>query len=659
MALQHVPARARHADRGRPDAWRADLPGRGRAGAALSGHDRVERPDGVRPAADGRAGPRGPRVPLRARTPVHRGRAGLRDDARRPLRARARAREPVRRRATLARGACRARLDRRAPRALARSGRSASHAGRARRSRGRRPVRRRSRATARRSSAGRSSTRIPRCRTPHARSSASRRRSPATRRSRSRFARAATQLVPLTQELPDSAYRSAEHRAAVKAIELRSMLTAPLVVRGRTLGALTFGWKRERAFDNEDVELAEQLARRVALAIDNGALYQETHGERERLSALVRQLPLGVLIAEAPSGREVLANARAEEILGAARSTEAGAPHVAIVAQALEGASVSDRELVLRRADGSRGVISISAEPVRDAGGRIVAAVATLFDMTEQRRREETLSFLAEASAVLTQSLDFTKTLDDLIRLAVPRLADWCSIDLLEHGQVRNVGVANVDGATAELVRERPARRSRRRAGSDRRGVGDPHGAIGADDGDPRRAARGRLRRRRPAADAAPTRGHSVLVDHGAAQGSRTHARRPDAGRGRVGAPVLPGRSHHRRGSRPARGARHRQLAALRGAARDRAHAAAEPASGDARAAAGHGDRRALPGKRGGRRGRGRLLRRLAGGRRIRAGDRRRRGKGPGRRRVDRPDPPCDARRVALRELPHSRAARW
>ena len=36
-----------------------------------------------------------------------------------------------------------------------------------------------------------------------------------------------TQLVPVTQELPDSAYRSDEHRAAVKAIELRSMLTAP------------------------------------------------------------------------------------------------------------------------------------------------------------------------------------------------------------------------------------------------------------------------------------------------------------------------------------------------------------------------------------------------------------------------------------------------
>jgi serine phosphatase RsbU (regulator of sigma subunit)/PAS domain-containing protein len=263
-----------------------------------------------------------------------------------------------------------------------------------------------------------------------------------------------TQLVPVTQDLPDSAYRSAAHREAVRQIELRSMLTAPLVVRGRTLGALTFGWRHERAFTPDDVELAEQLARRVALALDNGALYQEAHGEHERLSALVRQLPLGVLIAEAPSGREVLANARAEAILGKARSTDAGAPHMASVARALAGDSVSDSELVLRRADGSLGVVSISAEPVRDAEGAIVAAVATLFDLTEYRRREETLSFLAEASEALTQSLDVTKTLADLVRLAVPRLADWCSIDLVEHGRIRNVGVANVDGEAARDVRD-------------------------------------------------------------------------------------------------------------------------------------------------------------------------------------------------------------
>ncbi|MEO9176578.1 MAG: SpoIIE family protein phosphatase, partial [Gaiellales bacterium] len=263
-----------------------------------------------------------------------------------------------------------------------------------------------------------------------------------------------TQLILHTQDLPDSAYRSEAHRAAVKQMGLRSMLTTPMIVRGRTIGALTFGWRLAREIGPEDVELAGQLARRVAVALDNGALFEEVHAERERLSALVRQLPLGVLIAEAPSGREVLANARAEEILGVSRSSDALAPHLGFVRQALEGRSVSEGELVLRRADGSRGVISISAEPVRDAAGTIVAAVATLFDLTEHRRREDTLAFLAEASEVLSRSLDSTTTLTDLVRLAVPRLADWCSIDLREHGRIVNVAVSNVDASAARLVGE-------------------------------------------------------------------------------------------------------------------------------------------------------------------------------------------------------------
>ena len=184
------PGRPRHPDRGRPDARRADLPGRGRAGAALPGHDRVERPDRQRPAADGRAGSRCTRVPLRARAPVHRGGACLRDDARRPLRARARACAPVRRRAPLAGGAGRARLDRRAPRALARPGQRRFARWPSSRSR-RSPTSASSiSCTARGSSVARSSTPIPRCRTPRARSSASHPRSAATRRWRSRSARA-------------------------------------------------------------------------------------------------------------------------------------------------------------------------------------------------------------------------------------------------------------------------------------------------------------------------------------------------------------------------------------------------------------------------------------------------------------------------------------
>ena len=51
------------------------------------------------------------------------------------------------------------------------------------------------------------------------------------------------QVVPSTEDLPDGAYRSPEHRVAVQTVGIRTMLAVPMVVRGRTLGALTFGWQ--------------------------------------------------------------------------------------------------------------------------------------------------------------------------------------------------------------------------------------------------------------------------------------------------------------------------------------------------------------------------------------------------------------------------------
>ena len=116
---------------------------------------------------------------------------------------------------------------------------------------------------------------------------------------------ATTQLVPLTGDLPESAYRSPAHRAAVVAIGLRSMLSAPLVVRGRTIGALTLGWRRGRAYAGMDIGLAEQLARRVALAIDNARLYEV---QREIAHTLQQGLLPGTL--PQPAGIEIAARYR-------------------------------------------------------------------------------------------------------------------------------------------------------------------------------------------------------------------------------------------------------------------------------------------------------------------------------------------------------------
>jgi PAS domain S-box-containing protein len=77
----------------------------------------------------------------------------------------------------------------------------------------------------------------------------------------------------------------------------------------------------------------------------------------------------------------------------------------------------------------------------------------------EAEQARDRLAFLAEASRVLSSSLDYEKTLAKVARLAVPRLADWCSIDMLdEAGAIKQVAVAHVDRAKVKW-----AKRLRRR----------------------------------------------------------------------------------------------------------------------------------------------------------------------------------------------------
>jgi PAS domain S-box-containing protein len=72
-----------------------------------------------------------------------------------------------------------------------------------------------------------------------------------------------------------------------------------------------------------------------------------------------------------------------------------------------------------------------------------------------EREAREQNAFLAEASAVLASSLDYRATLAAVARLAVPRLADWCGVDVVdEDGRLRRVAVAHVDPARVDEVWE-------------------------------------------------------------------------------------------------------------------------------------------------------------------------------------------------------------
>ena len=72
-----------------------------------------------------------------------------------------------------------------------------------------------------------------------------------------------------------------------------------------------------------------------------------------------------------------------------------------------------------------------------------------------ERQAQERLAFLAEAGDVLASSLDYERTLRRLAELTVPRLADWCVIDVAgDDGSIVRVAIAHRDPAKLRFAEE-------------------------------------------------------------------------------------------------------------------------------------------------------------------------------------------------------------
>ena len=67
---------------------------------------------------------------------------------------------------------------------------------------------------------------------------------------------------------------------------------------------------------------------------------------------------------------------------------------------------------------------------------------------------QQRVAFLAEASSVLATSLEYKTTLASVARLAVPHLADWCAVDVIDQaGLIQRLAVAHVNLAKVDAVR--------------------------------------------------------------------------------------------------------------------------------------------------------------------------------------------------------------
>jgi len=175
----------------------------------------------------------------------------------------------------------------------------------------------------------------------------------------------------------------------------------------------------------------------------------------------------GMLLAM-PNGNIVAANAVACRMLG---RTEADLQKLAREDLTVMDDAASaffdrrDREgrsrgrLTLRRADGSTLAADASSTIVDAPEGTRVHV--RLVDVTEDARERRTLEILAKAGRVLGESLDIKETLQRLLSLVVPELADIAAVDLLESAESHRFVVAHRDPTSqAELVKEELARAS-------------------------------------------------------------------------------------------------------------------------------------------------------------------------------------------------------
>jgi len=166
-------------------------------------------------------------------------------------------------------------------------------------------------------------------------------------------------------------------------------------------------------------------------------LHGEIEAERNRLRQILEQMPIGVAIAEAPSGRTIFCNREAESLWGHpmllsddyggytqyGALCEDGSPYGAeeypIARSLISGEAVKGEEMRYRRGDGTETFFSVDSAPIYDSEGRRVSAVAAFIDISERKRAEEALreseERFAKAFRASPDSLVISRISDGLI----------------------------------------------------------------------------------------------------------------------------------------------------------------------------------------------------------------------------------------------------
>lgn len=160
--------------------------------------------------------------------------------------------------------------------------------------------------------------------------------------------------------------------------------------------------------------------------------------EKEFLQTLIEEIPAGIAIAEAPSGKLVLRNKYLEKIFrrpfiysGSFSEYKEwkgyhpdGKPYKdnewPMARSIIKGEVVEGEDIVIDRGDGTRGLIKVRSAPIRDSRGNIVAGVVVDVDITEssltEQRRDSLVNVVShELKTPLTSLMVYLGLINKLI----------------------------------------------------------------------------------------------------------------------------------------------------------------------------------------------------------------------------------------------------
>ena len=280
---------------------------------------------------------------------------------------------------------------------------------------------------------------------------------------------------PVLVEDAAAAGFEAELERVVTTEGIAALAFVPLVRRGRLLGKFMLYRDTQHQWSDREILLARTIANHLASVTERTRSQQELHESREQLATILRAVDEGITVSNT-NGRLLYANDASarqfgketvDELLAAPR--DEWLDHFELLDA--EGEPLSLDGLPSRRAyagdEGSRVILrrnrvtgeerwlDVWANPVFGPDGAVELVVNVSRDITAGRLAEQQVRFLARASELLGASLDWEETVAAIASLAVPDLAGYLVVDLLDDdGNLRNVVAAHADPELTGLVYE-------------------------------------------------------------------------------------------------------------------------------------------------------------------------------------------------------------